>query len=208
MDNRLRHSLLIVVGFVILLSVIELLERSLGLRLYQLGVYPGELHGLAGILSAPLIHGSWNHLVANSSALLILGTALLYGYPRAALPVIALVYIGSGIGVWLFARNSFHFGASGLTHGVMFFVFTAGILRRDRLSIALSMIVFFLYGSMVWSIFPQEPGVSYESHFFGALTGVLSAFIFRNRDPSPPEKKYDWEDEDLENQEDDPFNEQ
>jgi membrane associated rhomboid family serine protease len=92
-----------------------------------------------------LIHGSWNHLVANSTALLILATTLLYGYPRSAIPVMILVYIGSGIGVWLLARDSFHFGASGLTHGVMFFVFTAGILRRDKLSIALSMIVFFLY---------------------------------------------------------------
>ena len=113
-----------------------------------------------------------------------------------------LVYIGSGIGVWLFARHSYHFGASGLTHGMMFFIFTTGILRADRLSIALSMIVFFLFGGMVWTIFPQEPGISYESHFFGAVCGVLAAFLFRDRDPRPPEKKYSWEDEDDEDDED------
>jgi membrane associated rhomboid family serine protease len=78
---------------------------------------------------------------------------------------------------------------------MMFFIFTSGILRRDRQSIALSMIVFFLYGGMVWTIFPQEPGISFESHFFGAATGVLGAFIFNRFDPIPAVKTYDWEDE-------------
>jgi membrane associated rhomboid family serine protease len=203
-NTRLKHSLLGVVLFVALLWIIELADRSLGLGLYRLGVYPGEQRGLWGILFAPLIHGSWNHLASNSFALLLLGVALLYGYPRAAKPVLALVYIGSGTGVWLFARHSYHLGASGLTHGIMFFIFTTGILRGDRLSIALSMIVFFLFGGMVWSIFPQEPGVSYESHFFGALCGILAAFLFRNQDPLPEVKTYDWENETTDEEDDDP----
>jgi membrane associated rhomboid family serine protease len=190
---RFKQSLFITVAFVALLFAIELLDRTLNLQLHRFGVYPLDPAGLRGILFAPLIHGSWYHLLSNSFALLILGTALLYGYPRAAKPVLALVYIGSGIGVWLFARHSYHFGASGLTHGMMFFIFTTGILRRDKLSVALSLIVFLLYGNMVWSIFPQEPGISYESHFFGAVTGVLAAFLFRDHDPAPPVKTYDWE---------------
>lgn len=197
-NSRYRQALLIATAFVALLWCIELLERGLGLQLYRLGIYPQAASGLPGIVFAPLIHGSWYHLVSNSFALLILGTALLYGYPRAAKPVLALVYLGSGIGVWLFARDSYHFGASGLTHGVMFFIFTTGILRRDKLSIALALIVFLLYGNMVWTIFPQEPDISYESHFFGAVTGVLAAFLFRDRDPLPPAKTYDWEGEDSE----------
>lgn len=205
--TRLKQSLFITVAFVTLLWGIELLDRSLHLQLHRFGVYPLDPAGLYGVLLAPLIHGSWYHLVSNSFALLILGTALLYGYPRAANPVLALVYIGSGIGVWLFARHSYHFGASGLTHGMMFFIFTTGILRRDKLSVALSLIVFLLYGNMVWSIFPQEPGISYESHFFGAVTGVLAAFLFRNHDPVPPVKTYDWEDGETENEADDPFDE-
>ncbi len=196
MNNRLKYSLLIVVAFIALLWVIEIADRGLGLGLFRLGVYPGEQHGLWGILFAPLIHGSWSHLASNSFALLLLGVALLYGYPNASRAVLGLIYIGSGTGVWLFARHSYHFGASGLTHGMMFFIFTTGILRGDRLSVALSMIVFFLYGGMVWTIFPQEPGISYESHFFGAACGVLAAFLFRDRDPRPPEKKYSWEEED------------
>jgi membrane associated rhomboid family serine protease len=185
-------------AFVCLLWVIEILDRGLHLQLHLLGIYPREAFGLRGILFAPLIHGSWSHLIANSFALLVLGTALLYGYPHSAGPVLLLVYLGSGLCVWLFARSSFHFGASGLTHGVMFFIFTSGILRRDRLSIALALIVFLLYGGMVWSIFPQKPGISYESHFFGAATGVLAAFLFRHREPVVPEKTYEWEGEEDE----------
>jgi membrane associated rhomboid family serine protease len=79
---------------------------------------------------------------------------------------------------------------------MMFFVFTIGALRWDRRAIALSMVVFFLYGGMIWGIFPSEPGVSFESHFFGAALGVLLAFVLRRLDPPPPEKKYEWEGKD------------
>jgi membrane associated rhomboid family serine protease len=190
-----RSSALAALAFITLLWLFELLDRTFDLQLYRFGVYPHSFDGLVGILFAPLIHGSWGHLLSNSFALLVLLTALLYGYPRSARPALAFIYAGSGLGVWLFARESYHFGASGLTHGIMFYVFTSGILRRDRLSIALSLIVFFIYGSMIWSIFPQEPGISYESHFFGMLCGVLAAFLFARRDPPAAEKHYDWEDE-------------
>jgi membrane associated rhomboid family serine protease len=190
---RFRRALAGVALFIGLLWIIELLDTWVDLHLSRLGVYPRAWHGLWGVLCAPMIHGSWQHLISNSIALLVLGVVLLYGYPRSSLRVLVLVWLGSGMGVWLFARGSYHFGASGLAHGLMFFVFVSGILRRDRLSIALSLIVFLLYGGMVATIFPQLPAVSYESHFFGALMGVLAAFLFRHRDPVPPEKTYDWE---------------
>jgi membrane associated rhomboid family serine protease len=195
MQPAFRKALLPVLACVLLLWLIEAFDRGLHLSLERLGVYPRTAAGLAGVLFAPLIHGSWSHLLSNSFALLILGTGLRYGYPRAAGPVLVLVYLLSGLGVWCLGRESYHIGASGLTHGMMFFIFTTGILRRDRLSIALSLIAFFLYGGMVWSIFPQEPGISFETHFFGAASGVLAAFLFRRLDPLPPEKHYDWEDE-------------
>ncbi len=197
MQHAFRKALVPTVIFVLLLWLVEVLDRGLHLSLPRLGVYPRTAAGLAGVLFAPLIHGSWSHLLSNSFALLILGTGLRYGYPRAAGPVLVLVYLLSGLGVWCLGRESYHIGASGLTNGMMFFIFTTGILRRDRLSIALSLIVFFLFGGMVWSIFPQEPDISYESHFFGAASGVLAAFLFRRLDPLPPEKHYDWEDEAL-----------
>jgi len=142
-----------------------------------------------------LIHGSAVHAFANTAPLIVLGTALLYGYPKASRIFGPALYLGSGLAVWLFARPAFHIGASGLTFGMMFFVFTIGVLRWDRPAIALSLLVFFLYGGMIWGIFPGEPDVSFESHFFGALCGVLLALMLRTRDPAPPQKKYSWEEE-------------
>jgi membrane associated rhomboid family serine protease len=194
---RLRYAVGAVTVFIAVLWVIMLVDSGLSLHLPRLGIYPREAGALGGILLAPLIHGSWSHLISNSFALFVLGIVLLYGYPRSAPAVLLLITIGSGLGVWLFARGSYHVGASGLTHGLMFFVFVSGILRRDRLSIGLSLIVFFLYGGMIWTVFPQQPDISYESHFFGALTGVIAAFLFRYTDPLPLVKTYDWEEDDA-----------
>ena len=193
--SQLRHAFRLVMTFVVLLWIIKTVESILHLHLAQYGVYPLQPDALTGILSGPLIHGSWSHLFANTLPVIILGTALLYGYPRSAIPVLAAVWLGSGLGVWLFAREAYHIGASGLTFGVMFFLFVIGILRWDKRAIALSMVIFFLYGSMIWGIFPSEPGVSYESHFFGAVIGTLFAFLLKNRDPIPEEKTYSWETE-------------
>jgi len=107
------------------------------------------------------------------------------GVQTCALPIL----------VWIFGRESFHVGASGINFGLLTFVFVIGALRWDKSAIALSCLVFFMYGSMIWGIFPTEPDVSFESHFFGAAIGVLCAICFRNVDPKPPEKHYDWEDE-------------
>jgi membrane associated rhomboid family serine protease len=193
--SSLRRAATVVAGFVTVLWVIHAAESLFGLDLYRYGVLPRHLGGLEGILAAPLIHGSWSHVFANTLPLLILGTVLLYGYPRSAKIVVAAIWLVSGLGVWIFARSSYHIGASGLTHGLMFFIFIIGILRRDRQAIALALLVFFLYGGMVWTVLPQEPGVSFESHLFGAMAGAALAFVLRYRDPMPPEKKYAWEDE-------------
>ncbi len=168
----------------------KLADVLLDLQLYRYSIYPREISGLRGILFGPLIHGGWNHLLANTPPLFVLGTALLYGYPRSAKLVFPFLYLGSGLGVWGLARSSYHLGASGLTHGLMFYIFVIGILRRDTQSIAISLLVFFLYGGMIWGIFPQCPGISFESHLFGALVGVMAAFLFRNLDPTPTEVKY------------------
>jgi membrane associated rhomboid family serine protease len=193
--RRLRQAFVLAASFAALLWLIKLAELLFGLDLVPYGVYPHRLSGLVGILWGPLIHGSLAHLFANTAPLIILGTALLYGYPRSAWIVLPVVYAGSGLGVWLFARDAWHIGASGLTFGMMFFVFTVGALRWDRRAIALSLVVFFLYGGMIWGIFPYDPEISYESHFFGAVIGVVLAIVLKNYDPAPPRKKYSWEEE-------------
>jgi membrane associated rhomboid family serine protease len=131
---------------------------------------------------------------SNTVPIIILGTALLYGYPKAA-GIACPFSLGTGLGVWVFGRESYHIGASGLTFGMMFFVFAIGVVRWDRRAIALSLIVFFLYGGMVWGVFPGDPEISYESHLFGALLGVALAVLLRKLDPERAPKRYSWEDE-------------
>lgn len=184
--------------FLLLLIAIHLLAVFTGGPMLRLGIYPLDPTYLSGIFTAPLIHASWEHLAANSLPVLLLGTALRLGYPNSWKWVVPAIWISSGFAVWIFARQSSHIGASGLTHGLMFFIFVAGILRRDKASSALAMIVFFMYGGMVMSILPRDADVSFEFHLFGALAGVILSFIFRNYDPKPPRKHYDWEDEDDE----------
>ena len=191
--RHLRLAFGIAASFTTLLWLIKLAEIALGADLGHYGIYPQRVSGLIGILCAPLIHGSLSHLAANTGPILVLGTALIYGYPKSAKIVLPVIYLGTGACVWLFARGSYHIGASGLAFGMMFFVFTIGALRWDRLAIALSMMVFFLYGGMVWGVLPTDSRISFESHFFGAALGIALAIVFKTRDPRPPEKKYSWE---------------
>lgn len=193
---HLKRSFTLVAAFTIALWLIKIVETLIGARLYKYGIMPGQFSGLIGVFLAPLIHSSFSHLFANTAPLLILGTALLYGYPKSTKIVVPAIYIGVGLGVWLFARHTYHIGASGLTFGFMFFVFTIGAIRWDRRAIALSMVVFLLYGGMIWGIFPNEPGISFESHFFGAMIGIILAILLRNYDPNIPEKEYNWEEDD------------
>jgi membrane associated rhomboid family serine protease len=194
---RLRRSFAIAAAFTALLWLIRIVETGLGTHFGRYGIYPGQLQGFAGILWAPLIHSSFTHVFANTAPLLVLGTALLYGYPRSAKIVVPAVYFGTGLGVWLFAREAYHVGASGLAFGFMFFVFVIGAIRWDKRAITLAMVVFFLYGGMIWGVLPGKPNISFESHLIGALIGISLAVLLRNRDPRPPEKRYSWEQDDA-----------
>jgi len=193
--ERLTGAFLAVALLTAALWWIKVLDGVFDWDLGALGVHPRQAVGLIGVLTAPLVHGSFEHLFANTLPLLVLGTLLLYGYPRARRPALAIIWILSGLGVWVAGRDNAHIGMSGVTHGLMFFLFFAGLMRRDKLAVALSMIAFFLYGGMVWGIFPAEPGVSWEYHLFGALAGTLAAVLLRKLDAPPPAKRYAWEDE-------------
>ncbi|MDH5833303.1 rhomboid family intramembrane serine protease [Luteimonas kalidii] len=185
------------VAFVLALVIVFGLQ---GLGDYRaFAVAPRTLDGLLGLLTAPLLHGSPEHLVANATALLLLGTLALAVYPRATVRALPLMWLGSGLGAWVLGdAGSFHLGASGLTHGLMFLVFMLGLLRRDRPSIAAGMIAFLFYGGMLLTVLPQEPGVSWQSHLGGALGGIVAAFLLRRADPVPPRRRYSWEIEEEE----------
>jgi membrane associated rhomboid family serine protease len=201
--RRLRIAFTLSLSFVLLLWVVKLAEHLGGLDFIQFGNYPRLVDSLGGILFSPFIHGSFTHLFANTAPIIVIGTLLIYGYPRAAKVLLPAVYLGSGVAVWLFAREAYHIGASGLAFGMLFFVLTVGVLRWDRRSIALSLVVFFLYGGMVWGVLPALREVSFESHLSGGLIGVVLAFLLRHRDPEPPRKQYSWESEEAEADDDD-----
>ena len=191
----LRQSFYYTALAVGLLWCIALVDTVLPLDLRLYGIIPRQSESLYGILFAPLLHDSFKHLLSNTVPLLVLGTLLRYGYPRAWKTAFVLIYLGSGIAVWIFARGNIHIGASGLVFGMMFFIVTMGIVRWEPRSIALSCVVFFLYGGTVWGILPLDARVSFESHLFGALMGIFCAWYLKQRDPPPPRKRYDWEDE-------------
>jgi len=198
-SERARHNFRLAfklaLGFVLVLVSIHLLNVLLGMALSQFGLQPRQLFGLLGIVSAPLLHGSWGHLLSNALPLLVLGTGLLYLYPSSALPVFTAVYLGTGLVVWLVARSALHIGASGLVYGLAVYIFTAGLLRRDKRAIAASLLVYFLYGTLVWGVFPIQTGVSWETHLVAAIIGLSLAFYYRQLD-QVPRKRYEWEDED------------
>lgn len=194
--GRFLRAVFISAVFIGLLWWIKMIETWLGLSFSYLGVHPRTLSGLVGILAAPMLHGSVGHLINNTLPLLVLGVLALSIYPRAAKPAIALIWLGSGLGIWIIGRESSHLGASGLSHGLMFFLFVLGLLRRDRAAISAAMIAFFLYGGMLLTILPGDPQVSWEAHMSGAFFGVLAALLWFRRDPAPARKRYSWEDED------------
>jgi membrane associated rhomboid family serine protease len=196
--RRFRIAFTVAFSFALLLWVFHLVEYLGEFDFTQFGIYPRRAVGLVGVFCAPFIHASVSHLFANTPPIIVIGTMLLYGYPRASKVFLPVVCLGSGLAVWLFAREAYHIGASGLAFGMLLFVFTIGVLRWERRTIAISLLVFFLYGSMISGVIPGAREISFESHLSGALIGILLAFLLRHRDPESPCKQYSWEHEETE----------
>jgi membrane associated rhomboid family serine protease len=195
MDDKKKFitSLILPVAFVFLLWVIKISEIIFNLDFTGFGILPGSFNGLPGILFAPLIHANIKHLFSNSIPLLFLGSGIIYFYRNSSYKVILIIYLGTGILDWIFARKAYHIGASGIIYGFVTFLFFSGIIRRDTRAIALALLVTFLYGSLIWGILPVDRSVSWESHLFGSIMGIFCAFLYKSSDPAV---KYDWEDED------------
>ena len=190
--SKVRRALNASLALVLLLWVVFIAQQGFDWR--WLTVTPRSATGLLGLLGAPLLHGSAEHIIANSIALLMLGTLAGTTYPKASLRALPLLWLGSGLGAWLLGQpESHHLGASGVTHGLAFLVFVLGLLRRDRAAIAAGMLAFLFYGGMLLTILPREAGVSWESHLGGAVAGVIAAFLFRRSDPQAPRQQYSWE---------------
>ena len=189
-------------SFVLLIWLVYWFELRFGFRFNDMGIYPRTFSGLRGILFSPFIHGSLEHLYHNSTPLLILSAALFYFYRALAWRVLVLGLLFSGLLTWLIGSPAFHIGASGLIYVLMSFMLFKGILSKNHHLTALSLLVVFLYGSMLWYVFPVKENMSWEGHLSGLLVGLVFAFVFRTAIAKPV--RYIWEDGQY-NEKDDPF---
>ena len=167
------------------------LEIKYNFNFNALGIYPRQIKGLLGIVLSPLIHAHISHLYSNTFPLLILGCFLYYFYSNIATKILVLGVLLSGLLTWLIGRPSFHIGASGLIYVLFSFIFFKGIIAKHYRLIALSLVVVFIYGSMIWYTIPIEKGISWEGHLSGFVIGVVLALCYNKTIEKP--KKYDWE---------------
>ena len=179
------------IAFVLVIWVIYWIELRFGFRFNDFGVYPRTLSGLRGIVFSPFIHGSLEHLYHNTTPLLVLSIALFYFYRPMAWKVILYGIIFSGLFTWMIGSSAYHIGASGLIYVFMSFTLFKGVFSKHYRLIALSFVVIFLYGSMLWYVFPIKENMSWEGHLSGLFVGLVFAIIFRANIPKPP--KYAWE---------------
>ena len=176
--KKLYYSFLPGMSFALVLWFIKVLEIVFDTHLHRMGIFPRKTEGLLGIATSPLIHADLEHLFSNTFPLIVLSAGIIYFYPKISFKVFTWIYFATGIWVWAFARESYHIGASGLIYGFASFLLFSGFFRKNRQLIAISLLVIFLYGSMVWGVFPINPRISHETHLLGAVMGFDCRFFF------------------------------
>ena len=174
-----------ILAFTVLLYLIEFVDATLfAERLDAEGILPREISGLDGVLYAPLLHHGWAHLSANTVPVLLFGFLAMASGLRQWVAVTAIIWLVGGLGVWLTADpGSITVGASGLAFGWLAFLLLRGWFNRSALQIALAMVLFFFWGGILWGLVPGQPGVSWQGHLFGALAGVLAAWLLARANP-------------------------
>ena len=186
---RMKLSAIFALMLLLVPYLVKLLEAGMGWDLSFLGVYPRQARGIAGIFTHPLIHADAGHLLANTPPLFFLSWCLFYFYRQIAASILACIWVGCGLITFLIGHPGWHVGASGVVYGLAFFLFFSGVLRRYVPLMAISLLVTFLYGSLVWNMFPQfaPTGTSWEGHLAGATAGIFCAFAFRKKGPQRPD---------------------
>lgn len=188
--------------FVLTIWLVFWFEVRFGYNFSKYGIYPQSIKGLRGIVLSPFIHGDIQHIYHNSIPLLVLSAALFYFYRPIAWKVLAYGILLSGFLTWCIGRPSYHIGVSGLIYVLVSFTFFKGVFAKHYRLIALSLLVVFLYGSMIWYTLPIEQGISWEGHMAGLITGLLFAIVFKKHIAKP--QKFEWEEEHFKEDED-PF---
>jgi membrane associated rhomboid family serine protease len=176
---RPRQAAFVILAFTGALYVIEFVNvTAFGNGLRVDGIYSRSASGLLGVLWAPLLHGSWQHLEANTLPVLLFGFLAMAGGLRQWIAVTAMIWLISGLGVWLLAPGGVPtIGASGLAFGWLAFLLVRGLFNRSFLQILVAAVLFFYWGSVLWGVLPGDPRISWQGHLFGALGGVLAAYL-------------------------------
>jgi len=187
--------------FVLLIWITFWAELRFGLNLKTYGIYPRELNGLIGIFTSVFIHGSLSHLYNNTIPLFVLAICLFYFYRPVAWKVTIFGIFLSGFITWIIGKSAFHIGSSSLIYVFMSFLLFKGLISKHYRLIALSFIIVFFYGGMIWYIFPVKAKMSWEGHLSGFITGLVFAFLYKT---TPLVETYSWEDEEYDKTED-PF---
>lgn len=197
-QRKIAGSFIFPAFLVLIIWLVKIFEIVFHYDLAQFGLWPLKLKGILGIFTAPLLHADFSHLSANTLPLLFLGALLFYFYRELAWRVFFLIWLLTGLWVWFLARgDAVHIGASGLVYGLAAFLFFSGIIRRDSRLMAITMLIAFLYGGLIWGIFPQlfpHQPISWESHLMGLVSGTILAVYYRKSGPQRP--AYQWEEED------------
>ena len=173
-----RKKCQLILSILALLVIIELINIFTGRSLNQFGILPRHPTSLPGILLAPFIHGSLVHLISNMVPLAVFSFLLMmHGILRYLLVSLWVVIIGGGL-VWLFGREAMHIGASGVIYGYFAYLIVAGFLAKQFKLLLISLFVMLGYGGMIFGVLPTTPYISWESHLFGAIDGVMAAYIW------------------------------
>lgn len=188
--------------FVLSIWIIFWFEIRFGYDFNNWGVFPRQLEGLRGILFSPFIHANLKHLFSNTIPLLVLSMSLFYFYRSISWRVLLIGFLITGLLTWIIGRPANHIGASGIIYMLTGFLFFKGIFSQHYRLIALSLIVVFLYGGMIWYVTPIDPKISWEGHLSGLVTGFFLSLFFKSSVAKKP--KYEWEKPDY-NEEEDPF---
>lgn len=189
--KRITEALRLPIIFTLVIWLVHIVKVVFGLRLGIYGVFPRAVDGLRGILFSPLIHGDFPHLISNTVPFFLLAFMMAYFYKRIMILSFTLIYLLTGAAVWVFGREVYHIGASGVVYGMLAFVFWSGIFRRNLKSIILALVVTIAFSGYLAGIVPGQEGISWESHLLGALAGIFVSFLFKGMTEKDEEPKAD-----------------
>lgn len=198
--RRIVVAMVIPLFLIFVLYTIKILEIGMDWDFTHLGVYPLQQKGAFGIFAHPLVHSGFRHLMANTIPLFFLSWCLFYFYRNIAPYIFFIIWVGCGLLTFLIGKPGWHIGASGIIYGLAFFLFFSGLLRRHIPLIAISLLITFIYGGLIWNMLPffAKETTSWEGHLSGAITGALCAFIFQKYGPQKPVAFADEDEEEEE----------